>query len=68
MNSMKKIKDYNFILEQLNLVMGYCNLTHKEFKMAIKNKFNKLPRNSRKQFNKIRNKNNEQKKVLYQRY
>ena len=36
--------------------MEYCDLTDKAFKIAIMKKFNKLQENSRRQFNKPRNK------------
>ena len=42
-------------------VMGCCNLTAKEFKIAVMKKLNELQENSERQFNEVRNKVNEQK-------
>lgn len=39
--------------------MEYCELTDKEFKIAIMKKFSKLQENSERQFNEPRNKINE---------
>lgn len=41
--------------------MEYCDLTDKEFKIALVKKFNELQENSERKFNELRNKINEQK-------
>ena len=45
-------------------VMEVCNLTDREFKIAVMKKLNELQENSERQFNELRTKNNEQKKYL----
>ena len=42
--------------------MEYCNLTDKEFKIAVRKKLKELQENSERQFNEPRNNMNEQKK------
>ena len=42
----------------------YCELTSKEFKIAVMKKFNTLQENSEKQFSDIRNKIDEQKEFF----
>ena len=40
--------------------MEYCDLTDREFKIAVMKKLHKLQENSERQFNELRNKINEQ--------
>ena len=44
--------------------MDYCNLTDKEFKIAVRKKFSELQENSERLYNDLRNKIN---KIIYQR-
>lgn len=44
--------------------MDYCNLTDKEFKIAVRKKFGELQENSERLYNDLRNKIN---KIIYQR-
>ena len=43
---------------------GYCNLTYKEFKIAVMMKFNELQVNSERQFDELRNKMSKQKEFF----
>ena len=45
-------------------VMEVCNLTDREFKIAVMKKLNELQENSERQFNELRNKINEQKRYF----
>ena len=54
------------VLQNPNLVMEYCYLTDRKFKIAsffFMKKLNETQENSERQFNKLRNKNNEQRNV-----
>ena len=48
-------------------VREYCNLTDREFKIAGMKKLNKLQENSKRHFNELRNKINEQRNNLSKR-
>ena len=52
------------ILQKPNKVTEYCNLTVREFKIAVIKKLNELQENSERQLNELRNKINEQKEFL----
>lgn len=53
------------ILQKLNLkVTEECNLTDREFKMAVRKKHSLLQENSERQHSELRNKNNRQEKYL----
>ena len=52
------------IFQQLNPKTGNCNLTDKEFKIALMKKFIKLQENSERQYNDLKNKINEQKEYF----
>ena len=45
-------------------IMEYCNLTEREFKIAVMKKLNELQQNSERQFNELRSKINKQNEYL----
>lgn len=58
----QKEKDYSLATELKG--MECCGLTDKEFEIGIMKKFSKLQENSKRHFNEIRNKINEQKECF----
>ena len=59
----KKKKQNSFQATKFRDV-DYCNLTDKEFKIAVRKKFSELQENSERPYNDLRNKIN---KIIYQR-